>query len=191
MELQESSKHFIDLLYNTITRMSTNSANCKTALIGLLTVLTALVQSEVLPIMTFAVAAVLVVAFYLLDSHYLYLEKNFRWMEGVFAEYLTNNEKKAAQFLYDFDYKHYEGETVKGEPIPSKEQNYRKALTSRSTLPFYLAMIALIACSSAVSWEKGQDDRANKKQTTEQTSHTVTYMNQDGNNINIIQYDKL
>ena len=191
MELQESSKHFIDLLYNTITRMSTNGANCKTALIGLLTVLTALVQSEVLPIMTFSVAAVLVVAFYLLDSHYLYLEKNFRWMEGVFAEYLTNNEKKAPQLLYDFDYEHYEGETVKGEPIPSKEQNYRKALTSRSILPFYLAMIALIACSSAVSWEKGKNDRANKKQTTEQTSHTVTYMNQDGNNINIIQYDKL
>lgn len=179
MVSQENSKHFIDLLYSTITRMSTNSANCKKALIGILTVLIALVQSDVLPIMTFAVAAVLVVAFYLLDSHYLYLEKNFRWMEGVFAEYLTNDENKAAKLLYDFDYEHYEHEKVKGKPIPSTEQNYRKALTSYSTWPFYLAMIALIACSSVVSWTKSKDNSDNK----EQTSYTVTYMNQDRNNI--------
>ena len=57
MVSQENSKHFIDLLYSTITRMSTNSANCKKALIGILTVLIALVQSNVLPIIPFAVVA--------------------------------------------------------------------------------------------------------------------------------------
>lgn len=175
----ENSKHFIDLLYSTITRMSSNSANCKKALIGILSVVIALVESKVLPITTMVVAVALVIACYLIDSYYLYLEKNFRWIEGVFAESLLSDEKKASELLYDFDYDHYEKKMVKGEPIPSKEKNFGKALISFSTWPFYLAMIAIIACSFAVNWTKSKDNSDNK----EQTSYTVTYMNQDRNNI--------
>ena len=179
----ENSKHFIDLLYSTITRMSSNSANCKKALIGILTVLTALVQSKVLPITALVVAAVLVIAFYLIDSYYLYLEKNFRWMEGVFAESLLSDEKKASELLYDFDYGHYKQEKVKGKPIPSKEKNFGQALISFSTWPFYLAMIAIIACSFAVNWKEMKDaEQAQQAQQTEQTSY-ITYKEQDGETI--------
>lgn len=138
-------RHFVDLLYNTITRMSTNSANCKIWLMGLLTLLTTLIQIDRLPVITLSVALLLVIVFYLLDSYYLYLEKNFRQMQQYFTQTIIK-DCKDTKWLYNFNYKLYLDKN--GDRLI--KHNYRRALGSFSTWPFYSAMAVIIICESTL-----------------------------------------
>ena len=71
----EDDRHYISLLQESINRMASNSANCKTWLISLVAAIAALqlAKSDLRAILWVAVGLVLL--FYLLDSIYLRIEK--------------------------------------------------------------------------------------------------------------------
>lgn len=135
----ETDRHFIGLLQDTINRMAGNSANCKTWLLAIITAIVAYVATnhEAINLLWVIVAADIL--FYFLDSYYLQLERNFRDLERDFVrkvlETAEDKNRSDIKDVYDFDYKRLDTDK---EKIARK--NMKEALKSYSTWPFYLAI---------------------------------------------------
>ncbi|MBO5407405.1 MAG: hypothetical protein J6A27_07865 [Bacteroidales bacterium] len=81
----EPTRHYLSMLQDNITRMATNSANCKTWTITIVTALLALTLADKAIIGYLKVLYIPVFLFYLLDSYYLSVEKRFRKVEEEFV----------------------------------------------------------------------------------------------------------
>ena len=77
----EPTRHYLSMLQDNITRMATNSANCKTWTITIVTALLALTLADKAITGYLKVLYIPVFLFYLLDSYYLSVEKRFRKIE--------------------------------------------------------------------------------------------------------------
>ena len=131
----ESERHYISLLQESINRMASNSANCKTWLLTLVAAILALqLTREELRIILW-IALGLIVLFYVLDSYYLGLERKFRSLEKSFVEAVKQNE---TDDIYSFNIK----------SVNDKRSTTCSALWSSSTWPFYgiLFLAVLLVC---------------------------------------------
>lgn len=84
-KFNETDRHFIGLLQDTINRMASNSANCKTWLLAIITAVVAFVATNKSAVNLLWIIVIVDVLFYLLDSYYLQLERNFRDLESDFV----------------------------------------------------------------------------------------------------------
>ena len=126
----ENSRHYISLLQENIKRMATNSAKCKAWLITLVTAIAAFQNKNV----ALWVLLITIVVFYILDCYYLGLERKFIAIQKEFVKAVKdNNEKEISDRLYSFDLM-----TI------NKYATIQSALTSKSTLPFYVLIFIAI-----------------------------------------------
>ena len=139
-KFNETDRHFISLLQDTINRMAGNSANCKTWLLAIITAIIAYVATnhDATNLLWVIVAADIL--FYFLDSYYLQLERNFRDLECDFVGKVlatTEDENRSdIKDVYDFNYKRLDTDKVK-----IARKHMKEALKSYSTWPFYLAIL--------------------------------------------------
>lgn len=131
----ESTRHYITLLQENIKRMAANSAKCKTWLITLVTAIAAF-HDEIAALW---VLLITIVFFYFLDCYYLGLERRFIAIHKEFVKAVKeDNDKDVSDRLYTFDI----------TAIRDKYATTKSALTSKSTLPFYLLLfVAIIVLS--------------------------------------------
>lgn len=137
----ETDRHFIGLLQDTINRMASNSANCKTWLLAIITAVVAFVATNKSAVNLLWIIVIVDVLFYLLDSYYLQLERNFRDLESDFVGKVRamadDNNRLDTECAYDFNFKRLDTPDVK-----INRKNMKEALTSYSTWPFYLVIMA-------------------------------------------------
>ena len=128
----EPTRHYLSMLQDNITRMATNSANCKTWTITIVTALLALTLADMAITGYLQVLYIPVFLFYLLDSYYLSVEKRFRKVEEEFV-YKAKIGEDTNDLLYSFNI--------------HKDTWYKHlfcATTSISVWPFYLLMALVI-----------------------------------------------
>lgn len=135
LKRKESSaiqKH-IAILQDIITRMSSNSANCKTWCFGLVGAMLALfIQSEKADCL--CIAIIPTILFYIADSYYVSLERDFRVLYTEFVESINNE---------NIDYK----TIFVIKPISSfahRVSSLGKSLLSFSTAMFYILLTLII-----------------------------------------------
>lgn len=129
--LSEDGRHYLSLLQENITRMATNSANCKTWLITIVSALCAIQLSKPELQEYILLTLVPITLFWLLDCYYLGMERRFIKLEGQYLKkeilcYDFNIARYGSNFCYTFT-----------------------AMCSFSTTPLY-AILALIVC--ALKW---------------------------------------
>lgn len=134
---EEDDRHYISLLQENINRMASNSANCKTCLITIISALLAIQISlqELQGILW--IALVPAILFFFLDSFYLGLERRFIKIELTFVEQEKSGVDISAH-LYNFNTKSIMGDI--------KATWY--AMGSISTWPFYLTIVVVIWVAS-------------------------------------------
>lgn len=142
-KFNETDRHFIGLLQDTINRMARNSANCKTWLLAIITAIVAYVATnkEAADLLWIIVAAD--VLFYFLDSYYLQLERNFIALEKDFVSKVREDKNNTGnhpdiETAYDFNFKRLDTDKVK-----IARKNMKEALKSYSTWPFYLTILVV------------------------------------------------
>lgn len=137
--INEDDRHYISLLQENITRMASNSANCKGWLLTLVSAITALQLTATDLRGILWIAPVLILLFYYLDSYYLGLERKFIKLEGEFIKKAKAKVEGAmTEGLYSFNI----------NTIKDNRATTLSALLSESTLPFYLILflIVLVIC---------------------------------------------
>lgn len=124
-------------LQNVIQRMASNSANCKTWCVTLVSAILVLAvdksNSQIVWIPIFPI-----IAFAALDIYYLAMEKAFRNTYNNFVKKLHSGELTASDFDLTF----------------AKEKTcylQRKAINSFSIWGFYLMLIALVAITNIIT----------------------------------------
>lgn len=131
----ESDRHYISLLQETIQRMASNSANCKTWLVTLVAAILALqlTSNELRNVLWVALG--LIVLFYVLDSYYLALERKFIAIEKQFINTaLGKQEGSVSPGLYSFDIK----------SVKDSRATFWSAVFSPSTCPFYVMLFCIV-----------------------------------------------
>lgn len=140
--LSNDDRQYLQMLHDIITRMATNSANCKTWLITLITGFLAIsVGIETLRSWIWLLFLPIGVFWYL-DQLYLSLERAFRNRERSFLNALLidrNPDEKYLKFLYEF------------KPLFLSKEEKDKGLVStngiwktKSLLPFYGTLSFLV-----------------------------------------------
>ena len=134
----EDDRHYISLLQENIKRMASNSANCKTWLVTILSALLAIQVSlqELQGVLW--IALVPAILFYFLDSYYLGLEHRFIKIEKTFVEN-KQQDMDLTGMLYNFNTK----------DVISDCKATWEAMGSTSTWPFYLTIFMVIVVISA------------------------------------------
>lgn len=139
----ESDRHYISLLQENISRMASNSANCKTWLLTIVTAILALQLTcdELRNILWVALG--LIILFYILDSYYLGLERKFIMIEKYFVKMVKEKKDiEIAQNIYSFRIN-----TRKDNQSAMEEDKYPttiSAMCSPSTCPFYLMLFIVV-----------------------------------------------
>ena len=128
----EPTRHYLSMRQDNITRMATNSANCKTWTITIVTALLALTLADKAITGYLKVLYIPVFLFYLLDSYYLSVEKRFRKIEEEFVCKAKIGED-TNDLLYSFHIHKYTW---------YKQLFY--ATTSISVWPFYLIIVIVL-----------------------------------------------
>ena len=131
--ISESARHYLSLLQDTINRMASNSANCKTWLIAIIAAITTCLYNSENICNSYWIMFIPTMLFYILDCYYLGLERRFIKIEHIFIEQLRNGEEGD---LYVFNVKEIGGDI---------EYVFR-AMKSWSTTPFYLIITLSIYC---------------------------------------------
>lgn len=154
----EECEQYVNLLQENITRMASNSANCKNWLMGIiggtLAVSFAEKGTDYLPYMlTLLICATAI--FFFLDCFYLGIEREMKDAEKEFIEACKNynaadgdNEKPKKLFM-TFTNKEPSGEKRNGfkkwfYKRMGQLWNAIKALDSWSTTPFYLTILGFL-----------------------------------------------
>ena len=128
----ESARHYLSLLQENIKRMASNSANCKTWTITIVTAMLALTLSDESIIEYLQVLYIPVASFFFLDSYYLSIEQRFRKVHKNFVKVAKENGD-ISELIYAFNVDEY----------PWGRQFFY-ATTSISTWPFYLILGVII-----------------------------------------------
>lgn len=131
--ISESARHYLSLLQDTINRMASNSANCKTWLIAITAAITTCLYNSENICNSYWIMFIPTMLFYILDCYYLGLERRFIKIEHIFIEQLRKGEEGD---LYVFNVKKIGGDI---------EYVFR-AMKSWSTTPFYLIITISIYC---------------------------------------------
>lgn len=149
----EDERLFIQLLQENITRMNTNSMNCKMMCVTFVGAVIALVASGLSDNLLWVAFAV-TIGCYFFDVSYLRLEKNFRCLEKRFIDDIKNGAKadNRKQLLLDFRCKElktkktniFREEVVGAEEVLAEPQNWRDAFCSWSTCPVYAIILIAI-----------------------------------------------
>ena len=98
----ESSRHYISLLQENITRMASNSTNCKTWLITIVCALFAIQLANEQLKSYLWIAFIPTILFCILDAYYLGQEKRFRNLENAFIKRIKAGEE-TDDILYSFE----------------------------------------------------------------------------------------
>ena len=88
----DSCQHYISLLQENINRMASNSSNCKTWLITLVSAIFAISASKENVVMYIWMAYIPTILFYFIDCFYLGVERRFRRIEKRFIALVTKDE---------------------------------------------------------------------------------------------------
>lgn len=157
----EDSRQYIIMLQEIITRMASNSFNCKTWTITIVTAMITLMATNSDLRMFMPVALLPILVFYYLDSYYLGLEKDFRGLQASYVSELRSTNNDCTGSIYVFSSIADEDHRV----------NFKKALKSKATWPVYL-MIALVVtiCAIGVYFIKDKDSQNLEKPLTEISS---------------------
>ena len=131
--ISESARHYLSLLQDTINRMASNSANCKTWLIAIIAAITTCLYNSENICNSYWIMFIPTMLFYILDCYYLGLERRFIKIEHIFIEQLRKGEDGD---LYVFNVKKIGGDI---------EYVFR-AMKSCSTTPFYIIITLSIYC---------------------------------------------
>lgn len=86
-----SVQSYLNILQNIITRMATNSANCKTWCVSLVSAILVVIVDKNKPNYAW-IALIPIILFFLLDSYYLGQERNFREIYNNFVKELHSGE---------------------------------------------------------------------------------------------------
>ena len=122
----EDCRHYINLIQNNINRMASNSANCKTWTVSIVSALLA-VQAALRDITFIVLYAILpIVLFFFLDSYYLGLEKRFIKLETDFVK-LVKLKEDISDVIY----------ILNPQRIGTDSKFTWEGMKSYSTWPFY------------------------------------------------------
>ena len=86
-----SVQSYLNILQGIITRMATNSANCKTWCVSLVSAILVVIADKNKPNYAW-ITLIPIVLFFLLDSYYLGQERNFREIYNNFVKELHSGE---------------------------------------------------------------------------------------------------
>lgn len=146
-EFKEIHQHYISLLQDNINRMASNSSNCKTWLITLISAMFAITASKGDFVTNIWMAYVPTILFFFLDCFYLGLERRFRRIEKRFVALITQDVEalKYECEPHDIDKAIYKFSLPNGhEDEHNPLCQTIKAMWSWSTTPFYGCILAII-----------------------------------------------
>lgn len=130
----KESEQYINLLQENINRMSSNSSNCKSWMLTIVSAILALGVSKE-GLQNWAHLALLpAILFYLLDSFYLGIERRFIGVENNFIDAVKNG-KDEKELLFAFK---------NGERWYTDSWNMIKAMFSISTILYYVPVIVFV-----------------------------------------------
>lgn len=137
---KDDSRQYILMLQDIITRMATNSSNCKAWTITIVTAMMAMMIA--VPALHCLLLLILVplILFCYLDIYYLSLEKDFRNLQAAYIAKLKSKED-CSSMMFDFN------PQVLG--VNKNKASFKKALLkSKSTWLMYpiLAGVILLCC---------------------------------------------
>jgi hypothetical protein len=139
-----AAQSYITVLQAVITRMATNSANCKTLCLTLIVAILAIVTDKSKTSFTF-VALIPIIVLGLLDAYYLGLEQGFRNQYNEFVEKFCQGTAQIKD-LYVVQPKSKKSSPSAAEPNPSNSEKFNpilgtaQGLSSFSVYPFYLTL---------------------------------------------------
>ena len=123
---------YLNILQGVITRMATNSANCKTWCITLVSAIVVIIADKAKPNYVW-IALLPVILFFLLDAYYLGQERSFRAIYNSFIQRLNaGNANKNDLFSLT---------PIRGFNVV---QMTFKAISSFAVYPFYSTLIVLL-----------------------------------------------
>lgn len=126
-----SVQSYLNILQGIITRMATNSANCKTWCISLVSAILVVIADKNKPNYAL-IALVPIVLFCLLDSYYLALERSFR---KIYEKFIENLHKQNVQTNEIF---------VLKLPTEINSNLVWQSIKSFSVWPFYLVLLVTV-----------------------------------------------
>lgn len=153
----KEGEQYVNLLQENITRMATNSANCKNWLIGIVGGALAIVfandASSGQIHMILCVLKVFTILLFLLDCFYLGVERRFKKAERLFVKKCKeNNESDAKILLMSFSKSLVIEEKSPNDSCIIQLKNIKQqvkdtlcAMVSLSTTPFY-GVILIVLC---------------------------------------------
>lgn len=127
-----SVQNYLNILQGIITRMATNSSNCKTWCVSLVSAILVVIADKDKPDYAW-IALIPIFLFLLLDSYYLGQERNFRCIYNDFVKKLRDNTVEVSDL---FVLKPPRGLNVVTALF--------KAIFSFSIYPFYLTLLATV-----------------------------------------------
>lgn len=152
----KEAEQYVNLLQENITRMASNSANCKNWLVGIIGGALAIVFASDATTcqicMMLTVLKVFTVLLFLLDCFYLGLERRFKDAEKLFIKKCKeNNENDVKILLMSFskslviDEKSPDGCKIQFKKVGLQIKDTFCAMFSLSTTPFYI-VIYFVLC---------------------------------------------
>lgn len=127
-KFNEDERLYLSMLDNNISRMNTNSMNCKVLMTAMVAGILALLTNDGVSEKILFIAMAITVLSYVLDCYYLMLEKDFRDIEKAF---LNATEENRSKLLFVFTKKEGYSDVV------STKMNFLKSLISKSTCILY------------------------------------------------------
>lgn len=147
IEFNETHQHYISLLQDNINRMASNSSNCKTWLITLISAIFAISASKGDFVTYIWMAYIPTALFYFLDCFYLGVERRFRRIESRFVALVTQDSEALSHECqpHDIDKAVYKFSLPQGhEDKHNQFCQTIKAMWSWSTTPFYGCIFSII-----------------------------------------------
>ena len=154
--LNDDDRQYIEMLQGNIERMASNSANCKTWMVTIVSALMAL-QCSMDDLNWWILSGMLpILLFWYLDVYYLHLERGMR-----------NRETDFLNMLRDKDFERYKKKLFNFEPYLIKKKDLTKDQISQglvatndhwistSVILFYgISFFSLVIISLALNWAK-------------------------------------
>ena len=151
----KEAEQYVNLLQENITRMASNSANCKNWLMGIIGgTLAIMYSSNASPVridLILCVLEVFTLLFYFLDSFYLGIERRFRKAEELFiTKCKEKNESDVRLLLMSFkktliiEGKSADGCTEQLKKMKGQIKDTFCAMGSLSTFPFYGVILFML-----------------------------------------------
>lgn len=137
---KDDSRQYLLMLQDVINRMASNSTNCKVWSVTIVTSMMAMMIAVPTLRVFLPISILPILSFYFLDSYYLGLENNFRNMQKGYVDKLKESLSIPVD-IYSFD--------IHSVNQNRNNENFSKALKSKSTCPMYLALlIVVVVCST-------------------------------------------